>query len=66
MRHPFWLLEAQLSRVEPYLPLPHEFRRVDDRNMLSGIVFVNLQDLRWRDALTVYGPTWTLCNRFIR
>lgn len=34
--------------------------------MLSGIVFVDRNGLRWRDALSVYGPHRTLYNRWKR
>ena len=34
--------------------------------MLSGIVFVNRNGLRWRDAPSAYGPHKTLCTRFVR
>lgn len=34
--------------------------------MLSGIVFVNRNGLRWRDAPQKYGPHKTLYNRWKR
>lgn len=34
--------------------------------MLSGIVFVNRNGLRWRDAPSAYGPHKTLYNRWKR
>ena len=34
--------------------------------MLSGIIFVNRNGLRWRDAPPVYGPHKTLYNRWKR
>ena len=34
--------------------------------MLSGIIFVNRNGLRWRDAPAAYGPHKTLYNRFVR
>ncbi|CAH2405307.1 hypothetical protein MES5069_460070 [Mesorhizobium escarrei] len=40
--------------------------RVDDRRVVSGIVFVLKSGLRWRDAPAAYGPHKTLYNRFIR
>ena len=45
-----WLSEAQMRRIEPYFPLSHGVPRVDDRRVLSGIVFVIRNGLRWRDA----------------
>ena len=40
--------------------------RVDDRRVLSGIVYVIRNGLQWKDALKAYGPYKTLYNRFIR
>lgn len=40
--------------------------RVDDRRVLSGIIYVKRNGLQWRDAPSVYGPHKTLCNRFVR
>lgn len=40
--------------------------RVDDRRVLSGIIFVIRNGLRWRDAPQEYGPNKTIYNRFIR
>ena len=40
--------------------------RVDDRRVISGIIFVIRNGLRWRDAPAAYGPPKTLYNRFVR
>ena len=32
----------------------------------SGIIFINRNGLRWRDAPAAYGPSKTLCNRWVR
>jgi transposase len=62
-----WLLsEAQMRRIEPYFPLSHGIPRVDDRRIVSGIIFVIRNGLRWRDAPLGYGPHKTIYNRFIR
>jgi transposase len=61
-----WLSEAQMRRIEPYFPLSHGVLRVDDRRIISGIIFVIRNGLRWRDAPADYGPPKTICNRFIR
>ena len=61
-----WLSEAQMRRIEPYFPLSHGVPRVDDRRVLSGIIFVIRNGLRWRDAPKDYGPHKTIYNRFIR
>ena len=61
-----WLTEAQMRKIEPYFPLSHGVPRVDDRRIISGIIFVIRNGLRWRDAPTEYGPPKTIYNRFIR
>ena len=61
-----WLSEAQMRRIEPYFPLSHGIPRVDDRRIVSGIIFVIRNGLRWRDAPADYGPHKTIYNRFIR
>jgi putative transposase len=61
-----WLSEAQMRRIEPYFPLSHGMPRVDDRRIISGIIFVIRNGLRWRDAPAEYGPSKTIYNRFIR
>jgi transposase len=66
MRDLFWLTEEQLSRIEPFFPLSHGVPRVDDRRVISGIIFVIKNGLRWRDAPNNYGPHKTLYNHFIR
>jgi len=60
------LSEAQMRRIEPCFPLSHGIPRVDDRRILSGILFVIRNGLRWRDAPAAYGPHKTIYNRFIR
>jgi transposase len=58
----FWLTDAQMARLEPFFPKP----RVDDKRVLSGIIFINRNGLRWRDAPSAYGPHKTLYNRWKR
>jgi transposase len=60
------LSEAQMCRIEAYLPLSHGILRVDDRRIVSGIIFVIRNGLRWLDAPAAYGPHKTIYNRFIR
>ena len=62
----FWLTDKQMRRIEPYFPLSHGIPRVDDKRVLSGIIFVIRNGLRWRDAPAEYGPHKTIYNRFIR
>ena len=42
------------------------FRGVDDRRVVSGIVYVIKNGLQWKDAPGGYGPHKTLYNRVIR
>src|SRR3979490_1175138 len=66
MSDQFWLTKAQLKRIEPFFPRTRGIPRVDDRRVISGIIHVIRNGLRWRDAPAVYGPSKTLYNRFIR
>lgn len=62
----FWLTDEQMARLEPFFPKPHGKPRVDDKRVLSGIIFINRNGLRWRDAPAAYGPPKTLYNRWKR
>ena len=62
----FWLSEAQLACLEPRFPKSHGKPGVDDLRVLSGIIFINRNGLRWRDAPKEYGPHKTLHNRWKR
>ena len=55
-----------MRRIEPHFPLSHGVPRVDDRRVISGIIFVIRNRLLWRDAPKAYGPHKTIYNRFIR
>ena len=41
----FWLTNEQMERLRPFFPKSHGRPRVDDRRVLSGIVFVNRNGL---------------------
>ena len=62
----FLLSQAQMRRIVRYFPLSHGVARVDDRRIVSAIVFVIKNGLRWRDAPPEYGPHKTIYNRFVR
>lgn len=66
MSNLFWLTDEQMVRLRPFFPKRHGRPRVDDRRVLSGIVFINHNGLRWRDAPAEYGPPKTLYNRWKR
>ena len=63
---PFLLTVGQLRRLSPHFPLSHGVPRVDDRRVVSGIIYVIRHGLQWRDAPAAYGPHKTLYNRFVR
>lgn len=50
----FWLTDKQVERLRPHFPKVRGKPRVDDRRVLSGILHVLRNGLRWRDAPAVY------------
>jgi transposase len=66
MSNLYWLTETQMERLRPYFPKSRGKPRVDDRRVLSGIIFINRNGLRWCDAPAEYGPPKTLYNRWKR
>jgi transposase len=62
----FLLSRAQMRRIESFFPRPRGIPRVDDRRVVSGIVYVIRHGLQWKDAPGAYGPHKTLYNRFVR
>jgi putative transposase len=62
----FMLSPAQMRRIEPFFPRSRGLRRVDDRRVISGIIYVIRNGLQWKDAPRAYGPHKTLYNRFVR
>ena len=42
----FLLSKAQMRRIEPYFPLSHGIARVDDRRVISAIIYVIRNGLR--------------------
>ena len=55
-----------MRRIEPYFPLPQGVSRVDDRRVLSEVIFVIRNSLGWGDVPVGHGPHKTIYNRFIR
>ena len=62
----FLLNQDQMARISPFFPLSHGVPRVDDRRVISGIIYVIKHGLQWKDAPAHYGPHKTLYNRFVR
>ena len=56
----------KFEKIRRYFPYPHGVKRVDDLRVVSGIIYVIKNGLRWSDAPAGYGPYKTLYNRFIR
>ncbi len=46
----FLLSEAQMGRLSPHFPLAHGVPRVDDRRVVSGIIYVIRNGLQCKDA----------------
>ena len=44
----FLLSEAQMRWIEPSFRLLHSVPRADDRRVISGIIFIIKNGLRWR------------------
>ena len=61
------LVDGQAGGAAP-TAVPEGSRQAqgDDRRVLSGILHVLRNGLRWRDAPAIYGPHKTLYNRFAR
>ena len=64
MNNLYWLTEAQMVRLRPFFLKSRGRARVDDRRVLSRIIFINRNGLRWCDAPADYGPPKTLYNRW--
>jgi transposase len=66
MSNLFWLTDEQVERLKPFFPKSHGKPRVDNRHVLSGIIFIDRNRLRWCDAPREFGPLKTLYNRWKR
>lgn len=62
----YWLTDEQMARLETFFPKSHGRPHVDDRCVLSRIIFVNRNGLRWQDTPRKYGAHKTLYNRWRR
>ena len=62
----YWLSDTQMAKLDPFSPKSHGKPRVDDKRVLSGIIFINRNGWRWRDAPEAYGPHKTLYSRWKR
>lgn len=64
MSNLYWMTDEQEERLKPFSPNWHGKPRVDDRRVLIGIIFINRNGLRWRDAPREYCPPKTFYNRW--
>ena len=65
MRYEF--SEHEWTAIKLMLPnKPRGVRRVDDRRVLDGIVWVLRSGAPWRDLPAIYGLLTTCYNRFVR
>ena len=62
----YWLSEAQVERLRPYFPKSRGKPRVDDRRVLSGIIYIQRNGLMWKHATRDNGPPKTLYDRWKR
>jgi putative transposase len=62
----FLLSRGQMRRIRRFFPKPRGLPRVNDRRVISGIIYVIHNGLQWKDAPSGYGPHKTLYNRFVR
>lgn len=52
---------SQMERISPCFTFPifhrsHGIPRVDDRRVVSGILYIIKHGLQWKDAPAEYGP----------
>jgi transposase len=62
----FWFTEEQIDHIKPGFPKVRGVGLADDCKVLSGIVYVIRNGLRWAGSPAEYGPHKTLFNRFRR
>lgn len=66
LRNLFWRTDVRMARLQPFFPGSRGKPRGDGRRILTGMIFISRNDLRWRDAPAAYGPPKTPCNRWKR
>ncbi|MFT3690220.1 MAG: transposase [Paenirhodobacter sp.] len=53
----FWLTDAQMERLRPFFPKSRGRSRIDDRRVLSGIIFIQRNGLMWSEAANAIGSS---------
>lgn len=56
----FWLSEAQVEQLRQFFQKSRGKPRVDDRRVLSGIIYIQRNGLMWKHAPADYGLPKTL------
>lgn len=64
MSYFYRLSDAPMARLTTFFLKPYGKLRVDDRWVLSGIIFISRNRGRWRAAPAVYGPHKTSYSRW--
>jgi len=62
----FRLSDARMEPRRPFFPTSRGKQPVDDRRVLSGIIYTKRNGSQWKDAPAVYGPHKTLYTRCVR
>ena len=62
----FCLRHNRWQRERRFFPYATVYRRWDDRRVISGIIDVIRDGLRWKEAAKADGPDKTLDNRVVR
>lgn len=62
----YWLTDAQMERFKPFFRSAMLSPASMTRRVLSGIIFINRDGLRWCDAPKDYGPAQALDIRWKR
>ena len=65
METPF-LSRKQFNKFRRVLPLPRARQRIDDRVVISGIIYVLKNNIPWRHLPKIYGKWRTVYSRFRR
>jgi len=59
----FWLTDEQMKRLKPFFPKSQGKPRVYNQRVLSSLIFIYCNRLRWCDALREHDPPNTRRRR---
>ena len=62
----FLLADEQMESLQPFFPKSRSKPRVDNRRVLSRIIYIQKNGWQWKDTPVVHGPPKTLYNRLVR